>query len=79
MTTENTNDDAALLPATCSALFAREYPCIYKGAIPCSECELHPRKKRDPDDGCDMAAGRELKEAAFKRGFELGQDNQYAY
>jgi len=46
-------------------LFAVEYPCIYVGDILCRHC----RRKAE---GCDMAAGRELKEAVFARGYRLG-------
>ena len=47
--------------------FAKWSPCIYKGAIVCAGC---PLSKADPDEGCDMEAGRTRSQEAFEAGWK---------
>jgi hypothetical protein len=47
--------------------FAKWSRCIYKGAIACAKC---PLSKADPDEGCDMAAGRTRSQEAFAAGWK---------
>lgn len=46
--------------------YAKHSPCIYKGEIPCSDCNIY--------NDCDMRAGREGHEKCFIAGWNRGTD-----
>lgn len=54
------------------SLFAKWSPCIYEGAITCAECDRS--KPTDPDERCDMAAGRTLRQQAFDAGWKRAKE-----
>ena len=54
------------------SLFAKWSPCIYEGAITCAECDRS--KPTDPDERCDMVAGRTLQQEAFEAGCRAKQE-----
>jgi len=49
--------------------FSRWRPCLYKGAIQCEDCDRYSKNLQQCDDGCDMAAGRNLHREAFEAGY----------
>lgn len=50
--------------------FAHWSPCVYRGAIVCANCE---RCHSEPEEDCDMRAGRLLAQGAFEAGFRAAQ------
>lgn len=51
----------------CSACFAINHPCIYRGKILCCDCS------RGAPETCDMMAGRELHQRYFEDGFSVAE------
>lgn len=58
--------------------FAAWSPCVYAGAITCADCARY--KSTDPDERCDMAAGRTMMQAAYEAGWtQRGKPNAEAH